>query len=295
MIQIVVKGINVVIIDSFNFIQLSLDKCAAMFDLALRKGSFPHRLNKPQFYALEIRGLPPRQYYNFDKMTAEGKLAHEVLEASQAEEIFSFAHEIYSYNLDDTVILMAVIMSYITSCLNVETEISSLIKHAEHFSPSRNPLIFRKSEERREQEHLAVQRAYKTIMNERRQARREGRDSRDEFQDIKDAAELLDKIRELMYLKSDTLTVYPTAVAPLGRKTITISSYVNSLFLKYVVAQNRRMPICRSEDSSLGIRSSSLEEIDFLIFYSVCFTDETVSILNSTEQKGIQIDGRNFK
>lgn len=95
--SIEVKSLNIRIIDSFNFLPMSLAKLPATFGLIeLKKGYFPHFFNTPENQDY-IGPLPGPQFYNPDAMsTSERQKFYSWYEERKAEP-FDFRKEMLEY------------------------------------------------------------------------------------------------------------------------------------------------------------------------------------------------------
>ena len=70
------RGLNIKILDSLNFLNISLDKLPKSFGLKeMKKGYFLHLYNTQQMNNLEgskfLPHLPPLEFYNVDNMNIE--------------------------------------------------------------------------------------------------------------------------------------------------------------------------------------------------------------------------------
>ncbi|KAG8173059.1 hypothetical protein JTE90_016151 [Oedothorax gibbosus] len=116
--SIEVKSLNIRIIDSFNFLPMSLAKLPATFGLReLKKGYFPHFFNTPenQYY---VGPIPDPQFYNPDAMsTAERQKFYSWYEERKAEP-FDFRKEMLEYCRSDVDILRRCCIDFREQFLN---------------------------------------------------------------------------------------------------------------------------------------------------------------------------------
>ena len=101
------RGLNIRIIDSLNFLPMSLAALPKSFGLTeLKKGYFPHLYNTPEHWNEILPEHPPIQYYDPDSMLPEKKKEFEKWYEDHKHLPFDFQKEIREYCISDVDILL---------------------------------------------------------------------------------------------------------------------------------------------------------------------------------------------
>ena len=117
------RSLNMRIVDSLNFLPMSLAKFPKCFELSeLKKGFFPHYFNLPENQNLILPQLPDIEFYDPDSMTSERR--EEFLKWYDENKIntFNFSKEIHEYCLSDVKILMEGCMKFRELVMSVTGE-----------------------------------------------------------------------------------------------------------------------------------------------------------------------------
>lgn len=99
-----IKEIQLRFIDSINFLPFSLKKVAKLFDLEVKKGYFPHFVNKESMYNY-CGPLPQPEAYGVDYMSSEDRAEFFTWYESQKFEVFDYQQVLEEYAKDDVNIL----------------------------------------------------------------------------------------------------------------------------------------------------------------------------------------------
>lgn len=91
------KILNLRIIDSFNFLPMSLSKLPACFGLTeLKKGYFPHIFNKREHQDY-VGPLPEPEYYSPDSMSPAARNTFMNWYKEHEKDVFDFQEEMLAY------------------------------------------------------------------------------------------------------------------------------------------------------------------------------------------------------
>ena len=115
----------------------SLEKVSKAYkvDSVIKKGCFPYKLIKPEFYGLKVKGHPlALRDYEPDKINDPKKRQklldwhhEESTKLPESSRGFDFAEAILEYNYNDTLLLTASCLKYIESCFELEDKLSNLV------------------------------------------------------------------------------------------------------------------------------------------------------------------------
>lgn len=118
-----IAALNIRFLDFFCYVPSSLKNLEKSFNLKTgSKGYFPHLLNHPENYGLEIPHLPPKFYYEPEMMKNEDLKDFEKWYDQNYHQKFVFRQELLSYCELDVKILMAASLTFVKETLEQQTE-----------------------------------------------------------------------------------------------------------------------------------------------------------------------------
>lgn len=124
-----IPTLNIRFLDFFCFVPSSLKNLEKSFNLKTgSKGYFPHVLNHPKHYGLNLPHLPPKKFYEPELMKKDDLLKFETWYAENFNTRFKFAQEILTYCELDVKILLAASLTFVKETLIQQTEFNGVLR-----------------------------------------------------------------------------------------------------------------------------------------------------------------------
>jgi DNA polymerase type B, organellar and viral len=118
-----IPSLNIKFLDFFCFVPSSLKNLEKSFNLNTgSKGYFPHLLNHPKHYGLNLPHLPPKHFYEPELMKSNDLEAFEKWYSENYNTGFKFSQEILTYCELDVKILLAATLTFIRETLVQQSE-----------------------------------------------------------------------------------------------------------------------------------------------------------------------------
>lgn len=121
--------LNIRFLDFFCFVPSSLKNLEKSFNLTTgSKGYFPHLLNHPKHYGLELPHLPPKMFYEPELMKNEDLKSFEKWYSENSNKPFKFSQELLTYCELDVKILLAASLTFVKETLIQQTEFKGTLR-----------------------------------------------------------------------------------------------------------------------------------------------------------------------
>ena len=275
MLRVKIRDRNITFLDFYNYTNQSLNKvCSSLFGND-QKDIFPHAMNRPWYYHLNLKHLPYLYEYEMFMKTKKDQVELEKWHRENYNNNFSLHDVADEYCLKDTVLLQKCALQYTKTCLKAEACLAQEMTPSKKFQKAKAGLWIEKTPEEIAIEEETV--LAKCRLIETYQENLEKKDilmcqvpeaAREYIALLqKDKSKFLKKIEGEIFGKyRNSRKVYPTFILPFTSKGCTVSTYANVLFRKYCVAAHPRIPICLNESAAVGARASSQQERTYMAY-----------------------------
>ena len=136
-----VAELNIVFVDSIRYIKASLSKCCTLYNLNMKKGTFPVRANIIKFYTSTT--IPPFEWFINENDSTEAIKEKQLWYLERRKKLWVFKDEIAEYCTDDSFILCQIILKFTREWFNLQEGMANYfdVKLPSKFHPFCPPFI----------------------------------------------------------------------------------------------------------------------------------------------------------